>query len=112
MAEAGASWAVIADALSRGQIACQTKWRELRSPEERARTRVAKLAAINAASTTAAPRAPRRDSRAAEIIVARRAPQRPPQVGAAPRSLTALVLGDPPPGRSALDQLAARGPLR
>lgn len=104
MAEAGTAWAVIAEALSRGPDACHTKWRELRPAEDRARTRVARLAASKAASNTAAPRAPRRDSRDAEVLAARAALAARRPVAAARRSLTALILGDPLPGRSALDQ--------
>lgn len=77
MAEAGASWDAIGEALSRGPFGCQAKWRELRSPEERARTRVAKLDQMRKGSTMAAPRAVRRDIRDSEIIVARQAPARP-----------------------------------
>jgi hypothetical protein len=102
MAEAGASWDAIGEALSRGPFGCQAKWRDLRPAEERARSRVAKLAEMRKGSTMAAPRAVRRDSRDSEIFVARQAPPRPPAMP--PQSLTAAVLGDPVPGRSALDQ--------
>ncbi|XUM25071.1 hypothetical protein ACRAVF_33950 (plasmid) [Bradyrhizobium oligotrophicum S58] len=105
MAEAGAQWAAIAAALTRSPVGCQAKWRELRTPEQRALTRVAKIADLNAAATTAAPRARHCDSRDAEIMIARQAPPRLP--AQPPRSLTAAVLGDPPPGRSALDQRRA-----
>lgn len=103
MGQAAEPWSKIAEATGRGIDACKTKWAEIRTKENLPQ-RPQKQAA---ATTKARRRKPRCDSRGAEVMIARDALASRTQTSLTPRSLTARVFGDPPPGRSALDMRRA-----
>lgn len=103
MGQAAEPWSKIAEATGRGIDACKAKWAEIRTKENLPQ-RPQKQAAV---TTKARRRKPRVDSPDAEVMVARDALAARPHAILTPRSLTARVFGDPPPGRSALDMRRA-----
>ncbi|WP_316172436.1 hypothetical protein [Bradyrhizobium sp. SZCCHNRI2049] len=89
LAQAGETWTTINGEIGRGAHACENRF-------QRVATKLQKEARARALAA-------RRSLKAPVETPARKKPIAP-IVSAAPRSLTAAVLGDPLPGRSALDQ--------